>query len=65
MQATLPPIVDVDEDRSARWGWSVWPEGDDGLAFDYGAKTVHFGGSLDKSEASQIIDELKAAVYIS
>jgi hypothetical protein len=42
------------------WGWSVVPRGDDGLAFDYRAKTVHFGTWLDEAEASQIINELRA-----
>lgn len=40
------------------WGWSVVPRGDDGLAFDYRAQTVHFGTWLDEPEASQIINEL-------
>ena len=28
------------------------------LAFDYGARTVRFGGSLDEAEAKQIIQEV-------
>jgi len=42
------------------WGWSVVPRGDDGLAFDYRAQTVHFGTWLDEPEASQIINQLRA-----
>lgn len=45
---------------SSPWGWSVVPRGDDGLAFDYRAQTVHFGTWLDEAEASQIINELRA-----
>jgi hypothetical protein len=47
------------------WGWSVLPRGDDGLAFDYRAQTVHFGTWLDEPEASQIIDELRAFLELS
>ena len=47
------------------WGWSVVPRGDDGLAFDYRARTVHFGTWLDEREASQIIDELRVFLATS
>jgi len=46
------------------WGWSVVPRGDDGLAFDYRANTVHFGTWLDEAEASQIINELRAFLEV-
>lgn len=45
-------------DRSSR------PESPDvdrvGLAFDYGAETVHFAGGLDEAEAAYVIERLKA-----
>jgi len=47
------------------WGWSVVPRGDDGLAFDYLAQTVHFGTWLDEPEASQMINELRAYLEVS
>lgn len=46
------------------FGWSggmrFWGLGGGLVAFDYGAKTFRFGGSVDEAEASQIVAELKA-----
>jgi hypothetical protein len=47
------------------WSWSFFPRGEDGLAFDYRARTVHFGTWLDEREASQIIDELRVFLATS
>ncbi len=41
--------------------WATKIRGADGgkIAFDYGAKTIRFGGSLDEAEARLIVDELR------
>ncbi len=40
------------------WGWSGQMSGAGTIAFDYGAKTFHFGSGLDESEARQLIARL-------
>ena len=40
-------------------GMRTWGSGQGIIAFDYGAKTFRFGGSLDEAEAAQLISDLK------
>jgi hypothetical protein len=42
------------------WNMSPWGMGGGLVAFDYGAKTVRFAASVEESEASQIVSDLKA-----
>ena len=42
-------------------GMRVWGMGGGVIAFDYGARTVRLGSSLDEAEALLIVRELKAA----
>ena len=42
----------------------VWGLGGGRIAFDYGAKTVYFGASLDEAEAKQVVAKLQARNHL-